>query len=196
MALCYKASMKPDQAEQNLQVIRTLMERSTLYRRALGPIMFVTGLLGALAALIGFYSRLSFVPYWIGVSIIILVVAFVLVRRQALTDREPVWSPPTKRVAQALLPALLSGALLTYVCLGEGLQEPRLFVVGWMMLYGCALHAAGFFAPQGIRRLGWLFIVGAIACACISIPPNVTMGLSFGGFHLAYGIYLFATKKP
>jgi len=39
--------------------------------------------------------------------------AFLLVRLQAFKDSEPFWSPPTRRVAQALLPALAAGFLLT-----------------------------------------------------------------------------------
>jgi len=42
--------MDTNWAAENLQVIRTLMERSTLYRRALAPVMLVSGLIGTSAA--------------------------------------------------------------------------------------------------------------------------------------------------
>ena len=38
--------METKWAEENLQTIRTLMERSALYRRALAPIMLFAGVLG------------------------------------------------------------------------------------------------------------------------------------------------------
>ena len=38
--------MQTDWAGENLQVIRTLMERASLYRRALAPIMLTLGALG------------------------------------------------------------------------------------------------------------------------------------------------------
>ena len=40
--------MKPKWAEENLQTIRTLMERSAVYRRALAPIMLFAGALGVI----------------------------------------------------------------------------------------------------------------------------------------------------
>ena len=38
--------MEPHSAAADLQVIRTLMERSALYRRALAPIMMLAGVMG------------------------------------------------------------------------------------------------------------------------------------------------------
>ena len=46
--------------------------------------------------------------------------AFLIARRQALKDREPFWSPPTRRVTQALVPPLLAGmcmgGLVLFIC--------------------------------------------------------------------------------
>ncbi len=42
--------MESDWAAEHLQVIRTLMERSAVYRRALAPVMTAAGVLGTLAA--------------------------------------------------------------------------------------------------------------------------------------------------
>ena len=52
--------MESNWAEENLQTIRTLMERSAVYRRALAPIMLFAGALGA-----GGGSRRTFVSVWI-----------------------------------------------------------------------------------------------------------------------------------
>ncbi len=30
----------------------------------------------------------------------------------------------------------------------------------WVVLYGCAFHAAGFFMPRGMRLFGWAFVIG------------------------------------
>jgi hypothetical protein len=73
-----------------------------------------------------------------------------------------------------------------------------------MLLYGCALNAAGFFMVRGIKLLGWLFVLGGcalIAAHCAAGGPlaliycHGAMGASFGGLHLAYGIYLYFTEK-
>jgi hypothetical protein len=73
----------------------------------------------------------------------------------------------------------------------------------WVLFYGCGLHAAGFFAPRGVKLLGWSFI----ACACVlllaaairnsdlNLKAHWLMGFFFGGSHLAYGAYLYLTEK-
>src|SRR5512145_2999997 len=98
--------MESNWAAEHLQVIRTLMERSALYRRALAPIMTFVGVVGSSAALAGCIVRIesltSFVGYWFAVAGLSLTGSFLLVRRQALRAAEPFWSPPTRRVALAL----------------------------------------------------------------------------------------------
>lgn len=73
-----------------------------------------------------------------------------------------------------------------------------------MILYGCAIHAAGFFMQRGIKLFGWGFIV----CGCCvsvalaagspvasSTAAHLVMGAFFGGMHLAYGAYLYFTER-
>ena len=108
--------MESNKAAENLQVIRTLMEHSALYRRALAPIMSFAGAVGIAAAGLGLYLRIEagtvFVAYWMVVALAGVSVSFLLVRRQALNSAELFWSPPTRRVAQALAPALIAGLLV------------------------------------------------------------------------------------
>lgn len=217
--------MNKDSALENLQTIRTLMERSALYRRALAPIMMFVGGFGIVAAaagwLLNFSSQTGFVAYWLGVAAVAIAGAFALVRRQALQSDEPFWSPPTRRVAQAMLPALLLGLLLgilTFLlCAQEFPADPPtgtrddagdLFWLAaiWAILYGLAVHAAGFFVSRGLRLFGWLYI--AAGCVILggfllgnsgTFPElnwpisHALMGGLFGGAQLAYGIYLKLT---
>ena len=73
-----------------------------------------------------------------------------MVRRQSLKEAELLWSPPTRRVTQALLPplfaGLIAGILAVFPAAREALQIWWLPPL-WMVLYGCALHAAGFSCP-------------------------------------------------
>ena len=105
--------METNLASDHLQTIRTLMERSALYRRALSPVMIVTGSVGLLAAIAAQFLQIDssrhFALFWLIVSAVAIAAAFLLVRRQALKDSEPFWSLPTKRVTEALLPAFFVG---------------------------------------------------------------------------------------
>src|SRR5436309_1681719 len=101
---CKVARMESNQAAEHLQTIRTLMERSALYRRALAPIIAFNGLVGVAAAVAGLSFKIdaprAFIVFWAGVGCAALAGSFLLVRRQALKDAEPFWSPPTRRVTQ------------------------------------------------------------------------------------------------
>lgn len=209
--------MESNWAVEHLQVIRTLMERSALYRRALAPLMTFAGVIGIVAAIFGILAHIDspqiFIGYWMLVAVIVVAGAFFLVRRQALKDAEPLWSPPTKRVAQALLPALFLGFVLGSIILfrsrvsnagnsAAGELAIRWLPLGWIGLYGCALHAAGFFMPRGMKIFGWALVLGSCAF-CASPLPDVApgphfghgiMGLFFGVAHLAYGVYLYFTE--
>jgi len=202
--------MNSNLAEAHLQTIRLLMERSAIYRRALAPIMLLAGLLGLAAAGIGLGFQLesarSFAGLWLGTACVVVASAFLLVRRQALNDHEKFWSPPTRRVTQALLPPLTSGMVLggLPVVVPPAWSDNFLMVLVWLLFYGCALHSAGFFMERGIKWLGWVFIIVAFLLMIIvaangrllrPAAANWVMGLTFGGLHLACGVYLYFTER-
>ena len=214
--------METNWAAEHLQVIRTLMERSALYRRALAPIMIFNGGVGLVAAVLGWAvgikSPRAFILYWATVGVIAVARSFLLVRRQALKESEPFWSPPTRRVTQALLPPLVAGFMIGAADFAR--EGPVLAVsffghgptviptvmpwlpLSWVVLYGCAFHAAGFFMPRGMKVFGWAFILGGcallVAGAADARHPagcaHAIMGFFFGGLHLAYGVYLYYTE--
>ena len=206
--------MNPKWAEENLQTIRTLMERSAIYRRALAPIMIFAGMLGMAAAAVGVLfdvkSMRTFDALWLGTATLVVIGAFFIARRQAIHDKENFWSPPTRRVAHALLVPLAVGLFFSVLPICLGLDEPALneeSVLVWILFYGCALHSAGFFMPRGIKLFGLIFVAAdlAIILAALAnwlpdwltkrINAHLVMGFFFGVLHLAYGIYLYFTEK-
>jgi hypothetical protein len=208
--------MESNWAAEHLQVIRTLMERSALYRRALAPIMIFNGMVGLAAAMLGWALKVgsphAFILYWAAVCVVAMTGSFLLVRRQAIKDSEPLWSPPTRRVSQAFLPPLAAGLMIGTVAWMRGGSAPEnvgdltgtLWLPAlWVVLYGCAFHAAGFFMPRGMKIFGWAFIVGGCGLFTAGIPDGArpldcaygVMGLFFGGLHLAYGVYLYFTER-
>ncbi len=66
VTLYYKATMQSEQATEHLQVIRTLMERSAMYRRALAPIMLYVGVVGLVAAFAGWKLEIRQPQWFIG----------------------------------------------------------------------------------------------------------------------------------
>ncbi len=211
--------MHSDWAAENLQVIRTLMERSAVYRRALAPMTFLAGGLGIAAAVAGELLKIqaprAFIGFWLGVAVVVMLGVAFLVRRQALQAREPFWSLPARRVARAVVPAGTVGLVITAGALASGGEllggsaaDPAapiaLLSATWILLYGLGLNAAGFFMPRGIQLFGWLLLVGGGASfigVCtggsrVLISAHWLMGFHFGLLHLAYGCYLSITEKP
>ena len=203
--------METNWAAENLQTIRTLMERAALYRRAVGPVSILVGIIGIAASIIGQvlrvgYENLLFVPYWLVVAVIALVASLVLVRRQALSQGEAFWSPPSRRVAQAMFPGFLSGfvAGLIYFLAVRGMDAlPILLAIlisAWTICYGLALHAASFFMPHRVRWFAWVLIIlglliGLEFTVLHLLPLKVfgwlgfhgLMGIAFGVTHLVFG---------
>jgi hypothetical protein len=203
--------METNWASEHLQVIRTLMERSALYRRTLAPIMMVNGLIGTVAAAVAYglslQSNRTFSAFWIGVSLLAIIASFLLARRQALKEEEPFWSPPTRRVTEALLPAFVAGLAAGGIFIFAPSTMPPatgLLAVVWILIYGFALHAAGFFMQRGIKLLGWCFIIGGCALLYVTFvgvdlqnsgTGHAMMGGFFGLLQLAYSVYLYFTEK-
>jgi hypothetical protein len=202
--------MEPNVAAEHLQVIRTLMERSALYRRTLAPIMLYVGIVGALAGLggivIGIDGLAAFYTWWSSAAVLALAGAFLIARRQAIRDGERFWSPPTLRVTAAMAPPLAAGLVLSVALVMFEAAPPRgLFVLANALFYGCAVHAAGFFMPRGMKLFGWLVIllsaVGAAGLAVLEPAvagprlAHAVMGTVFGVLHLAYGAYLYITER-
>lgn len=204
--------MDPAWAAENLQTIRTLMERSALYRRALAPVMLSLGSLGCIAAVAGYslqiQSSVSFILYWLAVGCCGVGSAYLRVRQQAMGEHEPFWSPPTRRVTQALVLPLAAGFAATLVLLLHPQRHDPAWAWWipplWMLFYGCALYAAGFFMPRGMKVFG----CGFVALGCLDLlfltwrgtprgglGAHWVMGFAFGGLHLAYALYLYFTEK-
>jgi hypothetical protein len=200
--------MEHHAAAEHLEVIRTLMERSALYRRTLAPIMLYIGSVGTLAGALGLAAGVeswrTFVAWWLAAALVAVAGAFVIARRQALQDNDVFWSPPTVRVTQAMVPPLAAGFVFSLAMLAAGPGQVRwLFVLCNALFYGCAVHAAGFFMPRGMKLFGWL-IIALAGAALLTLPwleatasprlDHLLMGAIFGLLHLAYGVYLYVTE--
>src|SRR5690606_17777495 len=142
---------------------------SSLYRRALAPVMIFAGCVGSAAGAIGFWQGIDspngFVRLRIVAGLFAAAGEFGLIRRQALKDVEPVWSSPTRRVMQAMIPPLLVGFVAAIPCLVMAAHSDAVWwlIPIWLSLYGCALCAAGSCLPRGIKIFGWFFVLAGCA---------------------------------
>jgi hypothetical protein len=192
------------QAEENLRVIRELMERSTRHSTFSGPSGVCAGLVSIVGCLVQQFWVLSlpaasrtsaFLLTWTTVVGLAIGVDYLLTKRRAPLVGKTINSRLGRQMFLASFPGLASGALLTIFLLQHGMMDS--IYPFWMLSYGIAVSAVGLFSQREVGRLGAaFFITGIVAFALENLPLGLASGtvgllltaVSFGGFHIAYGI--------
>ena len=201
---------QPDSAEENLRVIRQLMERATIYRAVAAPSALVAGILSLLAAGAVYYNNeinpilgrtvrpREFAVLWIGVLVLAVIANVYFLWREAQRDNRPFLSSGMKLALRAIVPNLLIPAAFTLWFFQTGYlgaQELELVTV-WVAFYGLALLSTNLFSPRSLTILGWAFLLTALATPVLNEwidrltddVPDTIMGVAFGVFHLIYAI--------
>lgn len=192
------------EAEENLRVIRSLMEKATVYRAISAPGALVGGVISviltglALTPSLGL-GKLAFPALWLAALTITSLANFELLRRDAARRGEPFVSAGMRLALRAMAPALVAGGLCITVH-GEG--GWALVASLWALLYGVSLLAASHFAPRSICWLGRAFFVAGAGLLLVADPvfdwwrganqtlvAHVIMGTTFGAFHLVYAAF-------
>jgi hypothetical protein len=203
-------------AEEDLRVIRSLMERATVYRAVSAPSAAVAGLLSLLAAgaiylnnevhpLIGRAVRpREFVVAWIAVFVLSAAANAYFLWRQAVAGGRNFLSSGMKLALHAIAPNLLIPILFTLWFFQTGyLGAQELQLVGvWVAFYGLALLSTALFAPRSIALLGWAFLIAAMSIPVLSNAiddltddaPDSIMGMTFGLFHIIYAIMIWPRR--
>jgi hypothetical protein len=204
-------------AEEHLRVIRSLMERATIYRAISAPTALVGGLLAlATSALIWFgdNARLAtaasldgrrFAEIWLLVLAIVLAVNAFFVRREARQDGRPFLSSGARLAIRAIAPCLIIPVATTIWFFKNAEPIDReILVAVWIAFYGLALLATALFAPRSLVFLGWAFLLSGLVILFWpkslgddprEIFPNLAMGATFGLYHLIYAASVWSSKR-
>ncbi len=190
--------MDASQAARNLEVIRTLMERTCQYQLLAASAGLAAGsqaAVGALAFLVlDPKDPAIFATVWglvfIG-SLLGTIVGTVLRGRER---GERVWSRQTRAVVLALAPSVFASVVLTLFFFAQGWH---LWLPGvWMLCYGQGALATWAYSPTPIRWMGVAVLpTGALTLALGPSAAVVMMGLVFGLGHIALGLALLAAER-
>jgi hypothetical protein len=203
-------------AEEHLRVIRSLMEKATIYRAISAPTALVGGCAGILAAAIFHFEFRNigadpkaashlFLECWLGALAIAALGNFYFLRADAHRRGEKFVSAGMRAALRALGPSYLVAAVLTLFYW----HFPAMLPIPWMLLYGLGLLGTQHFAPRSIALLGWAFLIaGLLAMAGFNwwgpwegdanvwlSQGNLAMGLTFGVFHLIYAVCAWPRKS-
>ena len=207
--------LERSKAEADLRVIRSLMERATVYRAIAAPAALIAGVLSIFAATAIYLNNQSsinrpvhgraFAVVWLIVLMLAVATNAFFIWREAKKDSRPFISSGMKLSLRAIAPNLLIPAAVTLWFLVEGYKgatELEL-VVAWILFYGLALLSTGLFAPRSLVCLGWAFLLTALAIPALrnalgDLPANlpiIAMGLTFGLYHLIYAVCAWQRKR-
>ncbi|MEQ1854332.1 MAG: hypothetical protein ABMA01_22405 [Chthoniobacteraceae bacterium] len=212
--------MNSTEAEENLRVIRSLMEKATIYRAISAPTALAGGVASALfGSWLYFHWRplpqgiesaqfgALFLSGWLAVLALTGVTNTYLLWSDARRRGDRFISVGMKHALLAMLPAMLCGAGLTGFFLWA--NRPFWLPPVWMLCYALGLLATKGFAPRSIHFLGWAFFasgfaaLGALAVidvwdvlgdgeAHVPTAANLLMVATFGVFHLIYAACTWA----
>ena len=201
--------MDADRAAEELKVIRQLMERPIRYSTASG----LSGIVAGCAALAGVAAdwycsrRLWHDPpiamwinmaAWAGVFVVAFAGVTILTRLRERAHGMPFWSRVKRRILLTILPPFLAGAGLTAAIVyrwyfGLGPNQWGLIPAIWMLFYGVALWQVGEFSVPEVRILGAAFLAaGLVTAPFCQNHPYWALGVTFGGFHILYGIIIWS----
>lgn len=198
-----------EEAAEQLRVIRTMMERATIFRALSGEAALFGGAASLAAGWVS-ESRLgwSWGSVWLAGLAVVLAFAVWQLVRTATAKNKSVWSHGLKVALRGALPSLVAGGFLGLLYLkygGRGCETHAASM--WIIHYGLALLAIREFAPKSMAWLGLAFLVTGIAAFSAmtfvqaatpllnKLGPSGLMAATFGGFHLIYGATIVTTTR-
>lgn len=199
----------PGEAHEHLRVIRQAMERSTRYSTLSGLSGVAVGSIALLGCVLTRYLvkeapepqwKYWFVGVWSLVLIASLVADYFFSKRRAARVGKTAFSPLGKHLTRAAAPGFLAALAFSafYAFHPDGIggyESAGAYLYGaWMLCYAVSLLSVGMFSVREVSYLGWAFL-GAGALTLLLPPgflfgPRALMALTFGGFHIVYGLWM------
>lgn len=205
---------KQDKHLENLNEIRSIMDRSSRFLSLSG----LSGVFAGIFALLGvlaFYSILGisiddphyyvyvrdadgnydtvFLAKFFAIAIIVLVLSFtgaaLLSMKNAKKKTDYVWDNAAKRTLVNLMIPLVTGGLFALVLLYHGLSGFLAPVT--LIFYGLALLNASKYTLNDIRYLGLFQIILGLAASVYTEYGLILWALGFGVLHIIYGLIMY-----
>jgi len=187
---------------EKVDTIKSVLDKSALYRQSLAPVFLFCGVIGSIASLVALMLKIeqatNIMIYWMLIGIFTSMSSVLIMVKQAKGSGDVFWSGPVQRMAHASVPPILVGALGGVYCIvffPDSTLVSGQAVIGWLALYGLALNSGSIVLASKVRYLGWTFMLcGVIAGFVFELElenphlQHITMGLGFGVLHLIQGL--------
>ena len=215
--------MDHDEAQVRMQEIQRIMERATLWTILPGTSAIIGGVMVLAGCLVSFLmfrsidnphftpidfasllelslnAQIAFCVMWflIGIGAIGAEIHFAQIqaKKQGIAPR----GRSARLAFFSLTPSVVIAMVLTVkflVPVELRTHEVQYIAPVWMMLYGTGVYTAGLFSVQAPRTLGLVFIAAGVASIHFFQQYGViTTALSFGLFHIAFGLYVIRRRR-
>ena len=180
----------PQRALDDLRFIRETMERSSSFTATPGWGQVAMGLTALAASAIA--ARQATADAWLAVWLVEACLAiaiavptmYVKARRAGL----PLTSGPGRKVALTFLPSVLAAMILTAALYRLGIT--RLLPGVWAVCYGAGILSGGAFSIPLLPAMGLCFLTSGAVALFAPALGNLLMAISFGGFHILFGLWV------
>ncbi len=177
-----------------LAYIRTSIELSSslVVPGMAGVFMGCVGIMAAIAAMMPRWAS-HWLAIWVFAGAAAFLLGGALMARQAAQSGHARYLGPVRKFLLCLCPALLAGAVLTFVLWRAGME--RLVPGTWLLLYGCAVLSASTVTVASTMRLicimGALFaVLGCFAFVMPAQSHSLILGAGFGALHIVFGLLI------
>lgn len=193
------------QAEESIQLIRDMMERSVRYTHFSGLSGVLSGILALLGCAATWWADINvpadsknawYIIIWTIVLIVAIVQDMLIAQRHARQNGGTIWVPATYQVIKAVVPSLFGAFVISLFALQ--INAYNILPGIWALGYGAALCAAGMFSIKEVRIYGIVQLTtGALGLLWFRQAPYYfyQMALSFGVFQIIYGLWMTRTNR-
>lgn len=189
-----------EEAAEHLLLIRQTIERSQRHSTLSGLSGIAAGVIviGSSVFTETYVGDLSqpgrqtaFVILWFTTLILAAVSDFVITKLRAKNVGKTLMSGIGSSWLRAVMPGLIMGLIVSILYI----QDPETYggkIYGlWMLSYAMSILAIGQLSVRSVSVLGWCFL-GISAFTLIGpvgwLGPRGLLAISFGGFHIVYGL--------
>ncbi|PYP16337.1 MAG: hypothetical protein DMD54_10480 [Gemmatimonadetes bacterium] len=187
-----------DRALDNLQFIRSAMERAGSFTAVPGWGMVVLG--GTALAASWYAGSLAVTPVdgasqnrwfwvWMFEALLGAGIGVAALLYKALRAGDAIVHGPGRRFGLSVLPPFIVGALLTYVLWHA--KQLALLPAVWMLCYGAGVVTGGAFSMRVVPVMGICFMI--LGTAALFAPVGWLawlLAIGFGGLHIAFGMII------
>jgi len=177
-----------EHAMDNLRYIRRTLERGGVFTAVPGIGGMLMGSTALVAAWIAGPRTNS--PRWLAVwlieAVVALLIGIVAAAHKSKRVRSPLLSGPGRKFVAGFAPAMLAGAVITFVLFRQGIPEVLPGV--WLLLYGAGVVSGGGASVRVVPAMGALFMLAGAAALLLPVNSgDLLLAAGFGGLHIVFG---------